>query len=131
MKTISYLWQDRKRICGLPITFTKYSLTEDRLFRETGLLSLKEEEVLLYRVRDLELRRSLGQRIFGVGSVIIHSSDTTMPTLELKSVKNSRDVKELLYRQVEECKNQRRMRTTELVGEDAYQDADGQDFMDP
>ena len=54
-----------------------------------------------------------------------------MPTLELKSVKNSRDVKELLYRQVEECKNQRRMRTTELVGEDAYQDADGQDFMDP
>ena len=80
---------------------------------------------------DLELRRSLGQRIFGVGSVIIHSSDTTMPTLELKSVKNSRDVKELLYRQVEECKNQRRMRTTELVGEDAYQDADGQDFMDP
>ncbi len=131
MSSVEVLWKDRRRRLGLPLSFTKYRLTEDRIFCETGLLNTHEEEILLYRVRDLELRRSLGQRIFGVGSVIIHSSDTTMPTLELKSVKNSRDVKELLYRQVEECKDQRRMRTTELVGEDAYQDADGQDFMDP
>ena len=38
MKTISYLWQDRKRICGLPITFTKYSMSEDRLFIKKGFL---------------------------------------------------------------------------------------------
>ena len=125
MSSVEVLWKDRRRRLGLPLSFTKYRLTEDRIFCETGLLNTHEEEILLYRVR------GLGQRIFGVGSVIIHSSDTTMPTLELKSVKNSRDVKELLYRQVEECKDQRRMRTTELVGEDAYQDADGQDFMDP
>ena len=31
------VWKDRKRICGLPITFTKYSMSEDRLFLETGL----------------------------------------------------------------------------------------------
>lgn len=124
------LWRDRRRRLGLPLSFTKYRLTEDRLFRETGLLNTKEEEILLYRVRDLELRRSLGQRIFGVGSVIVHSSDTTTPTLELKSVKNPRDVKELLYRQVESCKDQRRMRTMEVVGEDEQPDMDDPDFMD-
>ena len=131
MKTISYLWQDRKRICGLPITFTKYSLTEDRLFRETGLLSLKEEEVLLYRVRDLELRRSLGQRIFGVGTVCVHSSDKTTPHLDLLNIKNPREVKELLHRQVEEMKLSRRMRTTELLGsEEGQEGADPDGFMD-
>ena len=128
--TMNELWRDRRRRLGLPLSFTKYRLTEDRLFRETGLLNTTEEEILLYRVRDLELRRSLGQRIFGVGSVIVHSSDTTTPTLELKSVKRARDVKELLYRQVESCKDQRRMRTMEVVGEDEQPDIEDPDFMD-
>ena len=49
------VWKDRKRICGLPITFTKYSMSEDRLFLETGLLNTRQEEVILYRVRDISL----------------------------------------------------------------------------
>ena len=116
MNPITYLWKDRKRILGLPITFTRYRLSEDRIFRETGLFNLKEEEVLLYRVRDLELRRSLFQRIFGVGTVCVHSSDKTTPHLDLLNIKNPREVKELLHRQVEEMKLSRRMRTTELLG---------------
>ena len=124
MEPITYLWKDRKRILGLPITFTRYRLSEDRIFRETGLLNLKEEEVLLYRVRDLELKRSLFQRIFGVGTVCVHSSDKTTPHLDLLNIKNPREVKELLHRQVEEMKLSRRMRTTELVddGEDELYD---------
>ena len=113
---------DRFRIgpsrTALPLSFTRYRLSEDRIFCEKGLLNLHEEEVLLYRVRDLELRMSLGQRIFGVGSVIVHSSDKTMPTLELKNIKIPREVKELVFRQVEDCKEQRRMRTMEFVGGD-------------
>ena len=115
---------------GLPITFTRYRLSEDRIFRETGLLNLKEEEVLLYRVRDLELKRSLFQRIFGVGTVCVHSSDKTTPHLDLLNIKHPREVKELLHRQVEEMKLSRRMRTTELLGsqegqEGADSDPDG------
>ena len=128
---INYLWKDRKRILGLPITFTRYRLSEDRIFRETGLLNLKEEEVLLYRVRDLELKRSLFQRIFGVGSVIVHSSDKTMPTLELKNIRIPREVKEMIFRQVEDCKAQRRMRTMEFVGGgDAGDEPDDMDDPD-
>ena len=127
---INYLWKDRKRILGLPITFTRYRLSEDRIFRETGLLNLREEEVLLYRVRDLELKRSLFQRIFGVGTVCVHSSDKTTPHLDLLNIKNPREVKELLHRQVEEMKLSRRMRTTELLGSEGQEGADPDGFMD-
>lgn len=129
MESIQYLWKDRKRFLGMPITFTKYSVSENRIFREKGLLNLKEEEVLLYRVRDLDLRRSLGQRIFGVGTVCIHSSDKTTPILQLENVKDPKAVKELIYRQVEAAKEKRRMRATELLG-DEDMDHDGDGFLD-
>ena len=116
MSEITTLWQDRKRHLGLPLSFTRYRLSEDRIFCVKGFLNIHEEEVLLYRVRDLELRLSLGQRIFGVGSVIVHSSDKTMPTLELRNIRIPRKVKEMIFRQVEDCKAQRRMRTMEFVG---------------
>ena len=112
------LWKDRKRHLGLPISFTKYSLSggeAHRIFRETGLFNLKEEEVLLYRVRDITLTRSFFQRIFGVGTVSLHSSDKTTPTLDLVNISKSKDVKELIFSKVEQAKANRRMRTTELL----------------
>lgn len=116
------IWADRKRHFGLPISFTKYSLSEDRLFRETGLLNLNEEEVLLYRVRDVSLSRSLWQRIFGVGTITVHSSDKTSPTLEVINVKDSKSVKELIFINVEKAKEERRMRATELLDDGAEDD---------
>ena len=130
--TDKLIWSDRKRYFGLPLSFTKYAISEDRLFQTTGLLNLKFEEILLYRIRDLELKLTLGQRLFGVGSVMIHSSDKTMPTLELKNIKKPRQVKEMLYRQVEDCKDLRRMRTMEFVGDghDCDHDSNGTDALD-
>ena len=72
--SIEYLWKDRKRYFGLPLSFTRYSLSEDRLFVSEGFLNLKDDEVLLYRVRDIDTRRSLWQRIFGMGTVTVVSS---------------------------------------------------------
>ena len=130
MSEINVLWRDRKRYFGLPLSFTRYRLSEDRIFCEKGFFNIKEEEILLYRVRDLELHLKLTQRIFGVGSVIIHSSDKTMPTLELKNIKTPREVKELLYRQVEDCKDRRRMRAMEFVGSDGGENA-GEPDLEP
>ena len=126
MEPIVYMWKDRKRILGMPITFTRYSLSKDRLFLERGLLNLKQDEILLYRVRDLELRMSLGQRIFGVGTVCVHSSDKSIPHLELQNVKKPREVKEMIHQAVEAAKDNRRMRTMEVMGGD-LSDEDGLD----
>ena len=115
MEPIEYLWKDRKRHFGLPHSFTRYRLSEDRLFCETGFLNIKADEVLLYRVRDLELTISLGQRIFGVGTVCVHSSDQSIPHLDLKNVKHPREVKELIHQKVEKAKNDRRMKSMEVM----------------
>ena len=120
--TIEYLWKDRKRYFGLPLSFTRYCLSEDRLFISEGFLSIKDDEVLLYRVRDLDTKRTLWQRLFGVGTVTVLSSDKTMPTMVLKNVKDPVFVKELIHRQVEDTKIKRRVRFGEIMGNDLDND---------
>ena len=72
--TIEYLWKDRKRHLGMPLSFTRYQLSEDRLFLSQGFLNIKDDEVLLYRVRAIDTSRNLFQRLFGVGTVTVLSS---------------------------------------------------------
>ena len=122
MKPIEYLWKDRKRILGMPLSFTRYRLSEDRLFCETGLLNTKSDEVLLYRVRDLRLTINLAQRILGVGTVCVISSDKSVPHLDLKNIKSPREVKELIHQNVEEAKDKRRMRPTEVLSSERGSD---------
>ena len=121
---MEYIWKDRKRFMGMPLSFTRYALSEDRLFLSVGFLSIRDEEVLLYRIRDIQTTRTLWQRLFGMGTVTVVSADKTMPTLVLKNVKNPLDVKEQLHRQVEEMKIQRRVRFGEIMTADA--DGDGE-----
>ena len=123
--TIEHLWKDRKRYFGLPLSFTRYSLSEDRLFLSVGFLNIKDDEVLLYRVRDINTCRSLWQRLFGVGTVTVISSDKTMPNLVLKNINDPLFVKELLHKQVEEMKIKRRVRVGEIMGNE-IDDADGE-----
>ena len=122
---IQYLWKDRKRYFGLPLSFTKYSLSEDRLFISQGLLNIKDDEVLLYRVRDINTKRTLWQRLFGVGTITIASSDKSMPMLEIKNVKDPLWVKELIHENVEVAKRKHRVRHSEISGDfDPHEDFD-------
>ena len=128
---IQYLWKDRKRYFGLPLSFTRYKLSDDRLFVSVGFLNIKDDEILLYRVRDIDTERTLWQRLFGVGTVTIMSSDKSMPNLVLKNVKDPVFVKELIHKQVEEMKIKRRVRFGEIMTTDM--DGDGEpdeDFDD-
>lgn len=121
---IVYIWKDRKRYFGMPISFTRYALSEDRLFLSQGFLNIKDDEILLYRVRDIDTSRNLWQRLFGVGTVVVMSSDKSMPSLVLKNIKNPVDVKELIHEQVEEMKIRRRVRVGEIMTTDM--DGDGE-----
>lgn len=112
---IHLIWKDRKRHLGLPISFTQYSLSEDRLFMSTGFINIKDEEVLLYRVRDIALSRNFFQRLIGVGTVTVMSSDKSMPVLVLKNVRNPVGVKEIIHKSVEEMKIQRKVRVGEIT----------------
>ena len=125
---IEYIWKDRKRFWGMPLSFTRYALSEDRLFLSVGFLNIKDDEILLYRVRDIDSSRNLWQRICGVGTVTVMSSDKSMPILVLKNVKNPIAVKELIHKQVEEMKIRRRVRVGEIMTNDL--DGDGEPDLD-
>lgn len=109
------VWKDTKRHLGLPISFTNYRLTKDRLFRKSGILVRKEDQVMLYHIRDLELTISLWQRIFGVGTVIAVGADTTTPSLVLENIKQPEKVRDLIYQNSEQDKLSRRMSRTEFI----------------
>lgn len=97
MTQSNIIWKDRKRtFLGLPLSFTKYRLTEEKLLITTGFLSTTEEEIKLYRIMDLTLKRSLYQRIFKIGTIHCCSSDKTTPEFTIKNVKNSSQVKEVI-----------------------------------
>ena len=125
---IEYIWKDKKRYFGMPISFTRYALSEDRLFLSEGFLNIKDDEVLLYRVRDIDTSRNLWQRLFGVGTVVVMSSDKSMPNLVLKNIKDPVAVKEMIHEQVEEMKIRRRVRVGEIMTSDM--DGDGEPDFD-
>ena len=108
------LWHDRKRILGMPLSFTRYALSEDRLFLKRGFLNVHQDEVVLYRVRDLRVSQSLWQRVFGVGTVTVISTDKSIPELALKNIRQPNEVKELIHEYVEKMKVARRMRVGEM-----------------
>lgn len=126
---MEYLWNDRKRtLFGLPLSFTKYMLTEDRLFIEEGFLNKKEDEVRLYRIMDLSLKRSFGQRIFGVGTIHCCSADKSMGDFDIVSVKHPREVKEQLSELVEAQRDAKRVTNREYMNDNEHDDYDDDDI---
>lgn len=113
------IWQDRKRtLFGLPLSFTKYRLTEDRLFVETGFLNKRADEVRLYRVLDVSLNLPLFQRMFGVGTLRVASSDQMQKDFTVGPVKKPRDVAELFSQTVEAARRANGVSAREFMDED-------------
>lgn len=125
---LEYIWKDRKRtLFGLPLSFTLYRLTEDRLFMQNGIFNLKEEEVRLYRIMDITLNRSFGQRIFNLGTIHCCSSDKTSPEFDIKSIKNPVQVKEMLSRMIEEERDKKKISGREYMGTFGGEDGEGEE----
>ena len=130
MKRDDLVWSDRKRNwLGLPWTFTVYGLTEDRLFIKTGVLNIHEDEVRLYRILDLSLRKTLWQRMVGLGTIHVDSSDKTMKAFDIQNIRRCEDVKEQLSQFVEQERDKKRVSFREFMGE--YGDDEDEGFDEP
>lgn len=91
------IWTDRSRpFFGLPLSFTTYALYSDRLIVEKGLLTRRQEELRLYRVMDISLRLGLFQRLFGVGTIRLTTSESNTPNCFLHDVSNPRELTRML-----------------------------------
>lgn len=117
------VWKDKKRpFLGLPLSFTTYRLSNEKLIIETGFFSKNEEEVRLYRIMDISLKRTLGERIFGLGSIHVCSADKSCPEFTIKNIKNSKHVKDMLSDFVEAERNKKRVTSRELMNDDEFYD---------
>ena len=116
MQDEAILWKDRKRILGMPISFTVYSIDNNRLYVKKGLFNSIMDELLLYRILDIKLSRSLFQKIFRVGTITLSTADKTNPILEIKNVKNSDKIRRLISNIVERERNEKRIMGKEMFG---------------
>ncbi|MBQ7885140.1 MAG: PH domain-containing protein [Clostridia bacterium] len=112
------LWTDKKRILGMPISFTRYSLVENpewtKVFVKSGFLSTTIDEINLYRIYDIKVYQSLGQKMFGVGTITLYSNDITHPQTEIINVKKPYDVRNMLAERIEEARDAKGVRIGEV-----------------
>ena len=110
-----YIWRDRKRtVFGLPWSFTTYFLTETKFVTRSGLLSLAEDELDLYKVTDKKLLLPFWQRIVGCGTIVIYVRDTDTPQKEIRCVKKPREVLKLLDKQIDKERDRYNTRGRDL-----------------
>ena len=120
----TYVWKDRKRIIfGLPWTFTVYKLTEEKLFVETGFFSKREEEIRLYRVMDLTLKRPFGQRLWGLGTIHCCTADKSTPEFDILRIKKSKEVKDMISDMVEKQREEKRIAAREFMSDGGYDES--------
>lgn len=117
-------FRERKRwvFLGLPFTFTIYTVKEEVLTVDTGFLSKEENDCYMYKVQDVTLKTSLWERIFGLGTIVCYTGDTTNPQLVMAHIKNARAIKDFILEQSEIARRKRRIMNTLDIG------ADGSDF---
>lgn len=129
----SLVWKDRKRtLFGLPFSFTRYRLTENKLIIDIGFLNRSEDEIRLYRITDITLIRSFRERIWGLGTIHCCSGDKTSPEFNISHIKNPRSIKEMLSEMVEDERQAYRVGVREVVDgydEDEH-DLDGDGIPD-
>ena len=115
------IWTDKKRYFGLPISFTRYSIVEKegvwvKIFYDTGLLSTRHEEVMVYRVFDISLQQSLFDKLFNVGTICLYCKDESMEYFNIIRVKNPFHVRDLISDLVEEQRAEKGFRIGEFHG---------------
>lgn len=106
-----------KKLILVQDNFTKYTLTETKLIIQRGCFNLREDEIQLYRVRDIAFKQNFYERLCRVGSIHLCSTDAMTPEIDIRRIKNPRDVKEVLSKTIEACRKANGIRTSEIIGD--------------
>jgi len=116
---MTFVEKKRVKFFGLPLSFTKYTVTEEKLTITSGFLSITEDDAFMYKIQDVRLTRSLAERIFKLGTIICYTGDTTHPELVLYHIRHSGEIKDFIMQSSEESRRKRRsLHTLNIDAED-------------
>lgn len=110
------VWRDRKHWLWFPFSFTKYFIQDDRLFIEKGFFKTVSDETLLYRVVDIKLERTLAQKLFGTGTIFLHTRVDVDSEVHLVNIKRPKEVKQMLSHMIESSRDKRNVVGKEFYG---------------
>lgn len=114
------LWKDRKHFMWFPFSFTKYEVRNSRLYTQKGLLRTTYDEVLLYRILDITMTQTLGQKIFGTGTLLVCAKANRDGDVLLENVKRPRMVNDMLSELVEKARDKKRVVGKEFYSSDGH-----------
>ena len=123
---MQYLEKKRLLFFGLPWTFTKYTVTDEFITVNSGLLRQEENDCYLYKIIDVRLETSLAERMFGLGTVHCFSGDVTDPDLRLRHIRHAKEIKNYILKQSEEERLKRKTLNTQSLDGNPAMDAMGQ-----
>ncbi|USN99738.1 MAG: PH domain-containing protein [Phycisphaeraceae bacterium] len=98
----------------LRVSSTKFTLTTERLKWQWGILGRQTEEVELYRVRDTGFVQPLIQRVVGLGTIEVTSTDERTPQIVLPAIKNAAQVREYFRETTERMRQIRGVRDIDM-----------------
>lgn len=103
-------FRERKRLLffGLPWTFTVYTMTDSVLTVNQGLFNTVENDCYMYKIQDVKLTQSLWEKIFGLGTIVCYTGDTTDAVFSLVHIRHYREVKAFLLKTSEASRIKRR-----------------------
>ena len=102
------LWQ------WLVIRTTVYELTSERLKLRRGVLNKHLDEVELYRVRDYKLEQPFFLRLFGLGNIVMQTSDRSHPSVRLRAIRDGEQLYERIRAAVEESRARKGVRELDV-----------------
>ena len=113
------LWHDRKRWCGLPLSFTRYSIIQKpgkwcKLIEDKGLFTSHIEEVNVFRIDDTSIFESFTNKFWGTGSLKVYCRDASSEYVTLLRIKNPSKVRNLINELIEEDRKSRNVQYGEM-----------------
>ena len=82
----------------------RYTLTEERLTDQSGVLNRITDSLELYRVKDTQVLEPIWLRLFGLGDVRVESTDRTTPTVILRAIHKPKEAAMIIRDRVEEMR---------------------------
>ena len=113
------LWKDRKRWCGMPLSFTRYRIMRKKgrwlkLVTDIGLLRSQVDEINLFRVDDIKVYQSFTNKFWGTGTITVYANDQSTPELRLVRIKDPYKVRSMITELLEEDRASRNVRIGEM-----------------